>query len=203
MNFSKSRVKIEPLERLAGDVTTQLKDKNTVVLVFFVWAGGNILHPALQKFVAALKKNKPNVLAMGVSLPGRISLAGQPYTDFQQLVPAVVSSLEEFNARCHPQIKFIYVGYSLGSLLATQVLAKMGLAFQKDRMLLFVAAACKTIFDDFEEQSKVHNMSEAELVKYMVEKGGTPKELLASKDMRAMILPPIRVSVGGGSCVNW
>ncbi len=171
--------------------------KHRLRLFCFSYAGGNatIYHPWQQAF-------HPGVEICAVQLPGRgRRMAQPPYTEFTRLVEdlgqLIVEENKEENKDENKQertqktpLPFAFFGHSLGALLGFE-LARY---FQRHHLPLpqhLFVSGCNAPQQRNPPQG-MHLMPDHELIESLRRYNGTPSEILANRELMALVLPTIR-----------
>lgn len=167
------------LVRAAGGLAPRLR------LYCFSYAGGSAA--GFAKWQAALG---PEVEVCAVELPGHgMRRSEAPMTSLQQ----VVESVAQVIARQGP-LPFAFFGHSLGGLLAFETARycmRHGLALPRH---LF-ASGCSAP-QHRSPSRNLHLLEDDALIEQLRDYNGTPAELLAHRELMALVLPLLRADFG-------
>jgi surfactin synthase thioesterase subunit len=150
-------------------------------LYCFPCAGGN---PASYRAWQA--KVDPAIEICAVQLPGRgTRLHEKPLTELGELVKSLSAEIAR-----NGSIPFAFFGHSLGALIGFEVARYCRLAYLPTPAHLFVAACdppqCR------KPSKGLHALPDNTLLSELGEYNGTPPDILADKELMALMLPTIR-----------
>jgi medium-chain acyl-[acyl-carrier-protein] hydrolase len=108
-----------------------------------------------------------------------------PVNQLQLIVNAVVNDL-------HPlrDMPFAFFGHSMGALVAfeaARALRRQGLAGPR----LLIASGCRPP-QTADQRERIHHLPDEAFLQKLKELGGTPKEILQSKELMALLMPTLR-----------
>jgi medium-chain acyl-[acyl-carrier-protein] hydrolase len=127
----------------------------------------------------------PDVELVAVRLPGREARYREaPYTNAEELVPAMLAGLTPWLDRPHA-----WFGHSLGALLAFEAARRLT-AYGNPPLALLVSGRPAPHLPA--RQQPVHAAPAAAVVARLRELSGTPPEVLADPDALAALLPTLR-----------
>jgi surfactin synthase thioesterase subunit len=150
-------------------------------LYCFCYAGGNALcFKPWQKLLG------PEIEVCAIQLPGRGARRGEaPYDS----MPALVETLAHVIGR-DSKLPFAFFGHSLGGLLAFE-LARYCQRYYLPMPKHLFASGCSA--PQHRSPSKnLHKLSDDDLIDALREYNGTPPEILAHRELMALVLPTIR-----------
>lgn len=152
-----------------------------VRLYCFPYAGGNAsAYTGWQDAIPA------HVEICAVQLPGRGARFGEaPLRSLATLVDALTPVLERTIDR-----PFAFFGHSLGALVAFEVARKLAQSNAQLPTRLFLSGCQAPQFRD--EPKNYHLLDDDALIDVLKYYNGTPPEVLADKDLLAMLLPTVR-----------
>jgi medium-chain acyl-[acyl-carrier-protein] hydrolase len=150
-------------------------------LICFPYAGGG----------ASLYRQWPELLpatieVLAIQMPGREWRLNDPA--FTRIEPLVAALLEEL--RPYLTLPFVFFGHSLGALLGYELahaLAEGGLPAPR---LLVVSGHWAPHLPDV--HPPIHRLPQEAFVAELLKLEGTPPEVLANEELRALILPLLR-----------
>lgn len=152
-----------------------------VRLICFPYAGGGPY--IFQKWSAWLPSH---VGLYAVNLPGRgMRLQHAPIKQLKPIVDAVVKELHTLR-----DMPFAFFGHSMGALVAfetARALCRQGLAGPR----LLVASGCIPP-QMADQRERLHHLPDEAFLQKLKELGGTPKEILQSKELMALLMPTLR-----------
>ncbi|MFE4663517.1 thioesterase II family protein [Streptomyces sp. NPDC056716] len=128
----------------------------------------------------------PRVEVLAVQYPGRLERRDEPlFTEIAPLADAIAGVLEPSWGT--PPAFF---GHSMGAVVAYETARRLGARTGAGPVALFASGrrAPSTVRDG----ERLHLAGDGELVAEIVRQGGTPPELLADPEMRALVLPALR-----------
>lgn len=132
----------------------------------------------------------PHLEIRAVQLPGRENRRHEPSLN------RLSSLVERLTAEVHSQLgdgPFAFFGHSYGALLAYEVARRLGHGFGRWPTHLFVSA-CKAPHLPSRD-TPLHQLPDADLVRRLVALGGTPREVLDSRELMADALPRLRADL--------
>lgn len=121
-----------------------------------------------------------------IQLPGRASRYGEtPYTDMAPLAAELAAQITR-----HADLPFAFFGHSLGALLAFETARRLHAAGGPLPERL-IASGCEA--PPCRSPSRgLHRMADQELTEALRNYNGSPPEVLANRDLMALLLPMIR-----------
>lgn len=136
---------------------------------------------------ARWRRKVPQWLAIRpVELPGRGARHGEPFaTDILALARGLANEI-----RSEAQQPYALFGHSLGGLLAFEMAHALRELNVPRPVALFVSATAAPARRDFSEFATAK--SDAELIAKLRSLGGTPEEVLASRELLDLLLPVLR-----------
>jgi surfactin synthase thioesterase subunit len=150
-----------------------------VNLVCFAFAGG-----AAGAFRELARKASDHAEVMAVQLPGREGRYGEPFARrIADIAPAIRRELLLMPVR-----PTIFFGYSMGALIAFEVARQMPGAFP----LRHLVVGAKEAPHIAGERPKLHSLSDDALIEKVRELGGTPADVLNSRELMEFFLPRLR-----------
>jgi surfactin synthase thioesterase subunit len=177
----------------------QSNSKHRLRLFCFSYAGGNatIYHPWQQAF-------HPEIEICAVQLPGRgRRLMQPPYTEFTRLVEDLAQVIVQLNGQLNGQLSgqaneperpavlpFAFFGHSLGALLGFEI-ARYFRHHHLPMPLHLFTSGCNAP-QQRNPPKGMHLMSDSELIESLRRYNGTPNEILANRELMALVLPTIR-----------
>lgn len=139
----------------------------------------------------------PGVDVRPVQLPGRGGRFGEPaFTGMAALADAVASAIAD-DAR-QP---FAFFGHSMGALLAFESARRLQAAGGPQPALLVVSGCAAP--RRLAPARGLHRMNDADLTAALADYQGTPPELLAHREMMALLLPMIRADFAAVETYAW
>jgi len=131
----------------------------------------------------------PAVVVWAVQLPGREARMNEPaITDMAALVELLVEDvLPALPSR------YAFVGHSMGALLAFEFACRLTELGHAPPVHMFVAACSSPSWRT--SASELHRLSDPELLAYLRELNGTPRELLENDELMALVLPTLRADL--------
>lgn len=149
-------------------------------LFCFPYAGGGA-----SVYVPWITALAPMIEVYPVQLPGRENrLMEKPYTQFDELIEGLVPALLP-----HLSGPFAFFGHSMGALISfglTQQLRKQGHPLPEQ---LFVSAYRAP---QIPNREVLHTLSDAALVRKVLEMNGTQRAIFENEEMRRLLLPVMR-----------
>lgn len=151
-------------------------------LYCFAYAGGN----ASSVFMSWQNALPEHVEICAVQLPGRGARYGEPmFRDITALVDRLAPMMERSIDR-----PYALLGHSLGALLAFEIARRLAAAGAARPRHLFVSGCHAPRFRG--PPKGYHLLDDDSLVKVLRDYNGTPSEVLADRELVAMLLPSIR-----------
>jgi medium-chain acyl-[acyl-carrier-protein] hydrolase len=150
-------------------------------LYCFCYAGGNA-----ASFVNWQPLIDQRIEICAVQLPGRGSrFTEKPFDDLGSLIAVLTNVLAQ-----QPAMPFAFFGHSLGGLLAFEVTRAMRNAGQALPLHLFVSGCSAP---RYRSPSKgYHRLDDDALLAVLQQYNGTPPDILAHRELMALLLPTIR-----------
>lgn len=150
-------------------------------LYCFSYAGGNA-----ATYMPWQSVIDPSIEICGVQLPGR----GHRYSEspFTSL-PALVKVLAQIIIT-HSDLPFAFFGHSLGGLLEFEVARYLQLHQLPTPVILFASGCNAPQYREVDQH--IHTLQDAELIAVLKDYNGTPQQILADRELMAMLLPAIR-----------
>lgn len=128
----------------------------------------------------------PSVQMVTVELPGRgRNLACAPYTS----IAAIVEELAAVVPADAAQMPFAFYGHSMGALIAFE-LSRLLQAREARMPVKLLVSGCSA--PSAERTGRMHLMGDDELIERLRQYNGTPPEVLAHRELMALMLPTIR-----------
>lgn len=128
----------------------------------------------------------PAVEVCGVQLPGRgWRISHPPERNMSVLVNAIVRDLQLQSA-----LPFVFFGHSLGALIAFEVARALKLLHLPQPMHLWVSGCDAP--QSRQPSRRLHELDDAALIEALAHYGGTPREVLAHRELMQIALPSIR-----------
>lgn len=150
-------------------------------LFCFAYAGGSAT--AFLPWQAAVD---PTVEICAIQLPGRGARMGEaPPADFAQLVRVLTEEIAR-----HRDLPFAFFGHSLGALLAFEV-ARHGALRRFPAPVQLIVSGCDAP-QSRAPSRQLHLLPDDELIQALRDYNGSPAEVLADRELMALILPTIR-----------
>lgn len=150
-------------------------------LICFPYAGGGPY--IFRKWSAWLPAH---VGLYAVNLPGRGSrLQHAPVSQIQSIVNAVVKDLHSL---CNMPIAFF--GHSMGALVAFETARALRRQGHAGPSLLIASGRRSPQTAD--QRERIHDLPDEVFLDKLKELGGTPKEVLQSKELMALLMPTLR-----------
>ena len=150
-------------------------------LYCFAYAGGNA-----SAFMGWQDALPAHVEVCGVQLPGRGARFGEPpFRQMAALVDALAPVLQRSVDR-----PFALLGHSLGALVAFEVARRLAAGGTARPAHLYVSGCHAPRFRD--PSKDYHLLDDDKLVAVLRDYNGTPPEVLADRELVAMLLPSIR-----------
>ena len=150
-------------------------------LYCFCYAGGNAL-----TFLNWQSHIAPGIEICAVQLPGRGARFNEtPFRDMGALVAALVQVLA-----VQPAMPFAFFGHSLGGLLAFEVARSMRNAGHRLPLRMFVSGCSAPRYRS--PPKRVHHLDDAAFLDVLSQYNGTPPDILAHRELMALLLPTIR-----------
>jgi medium-chain acyl-[acyl-carrier-protein] hydrolase len=130
-----------------------------------------------------------NIALCPIQLPGRENrLDHPPYRSLTQLIPDLASVLVS-TLQQNPQ-PYAFFGYSMGSLIAFELIKYAALHYFSVPKALIVAAANPPHWRN--ESPNLHLLSDPALIAELQKFNGTPKAVLQNSELMALLLPLLR-----------
>jgi surfactin synthase thioesterase subunit len=127
----------------------------------------------------------PDVGVYSVDLPGRLGRSGEePYRELDALVTDLVKGITGFLDR-----PFIVYGHSLGARIALAITERLTAKWRVSPLLLAVAASLPPEKCPGRDPSK---MTDGEFFEHLAKLGGTPREVLANRELMTLLTPCLR-----------
>lgn len=150
-------------------------------LYCFPYAGGNA-----SAFMGWQDALPGHVEVCGVQLPGRGARFGEaPFRDLVTLADALAPVIQRSIDR-----PFALLGHSLGALVAFEVARRLAASGAPRPRHLHVSGSHAPRFRD--PSRDYHRLADDKLVEVLRDYNGTPREVLADRELVAMLLPSIR-----------
>lgn len=122
-----------------------------------------------------------------VQLPGRESRLGEPAV---ASLPALVAALARELKACEPEGPFALFGHSLGARLAYEAALALVEAGARAPSLLVVSGAPPPHLPS--RCRPIHRLATEEFIAELGKLGGTPREILAERELMELFLPALR-----------
>jgi medium-chain acyl-[acyl-carrier-protein] hydrolase len=135
------------------------------------------------------RSSLPDGMRLGlVRLPGReIRLNEEPFTSFDQLIPALLAAIRE-----HLDGPYAVLGHCSGALVSFELVRALeGAGATLPRALIVIGRRPP----DIPFQVRMSELPSEELVDYMRQMGGTRDEVLADDELRDMVLRTLRADL--------
>jgi medium-chain acyl-[acyl-carrier-protein] hydrolase len=130
-----------------------------------------------------------NIALCPIQLPGRENRLDHPsYRSLTKLIPDLAHVLRS-TLRQNP-IPYVFFGYSMGSLIAFELIRYIALQDFSPISALIVAAANPPHWQ--RESPDLHLLSDLELIKELQKFNGTPSAVLQNPELMALLLPLLR-----------
>jgi len=164
-------------------VSTCSRPEANVRLFCFPFAGGG------SSVFSTWKGQLDNVDIKAVQLPGRESrFRDTPISDFNVLMPLLIEAIEGYLDK-----PFVFFGHSLGGLIAFELARHL-----RDRSLALpehLIISGKQALGVTPRRKPICNLPDEEFIIELEKYAGTPKEILASKELMQLLLPMLRADV--------
>ncbi|MDQ6713103.1 MAG: alpha/beta fold hydrolase [Candidatus Dormibacteraeota bacterium] len=131
----------------------------------------------------------PDIEVIGVQLPGRGHLVAQP--PYRALQPLVVDLARAMSGMLDKP--FMLFGHSMGALLGFELARWLRRAYGVAPLVLFAAACPAPQLP--RRQKLLHALPSTQLWSEIYRLGGTPDQVLASDDLRALVEPALRADL--------
>lgn len=149
-------------------------------LYVFPYAGGNVA--AFLPWSAGLG---PDIELSVINLPGRgLRLADPHLTEMRTAAMQIAAAITADGAG-----DFAFFGHSLGAVLQLEV-ARICALMHLRQPRLMIASGCR--WPGALDQEALHNLPEPEFLDRLKTLGGTPDEILAHKELMAIVSPILR-----------
>lgn len=123
---------------------------------------------------------------LGIQLPGRENRYKEKLqVDLRPLVTQLTSEIIPLLDK-----PFIFIGHSLGALVAFEVCRELRKHGQPLPLQLFISAFRSPCMAN--PNPELHNLSDQQLIQRIREYGGTPEAILSSPELMALFIPIIR-----------
>ncbi|XP_029444669.1 S-acyl fatty acid synthase thioesterase, medium chain-like [Rhinatrema bivittatum] len=156
-------------------------------LICFPWGGGGSLYYAHWG-----KYFDSSTEVYSIRLPGRESRSQESFAqDMDQIVNEIINVLL-------PKLQekpFAFFGHSFGSLTSFATAAKLKEMYGLEPVHLFVSGASAPHSKARFSLRKKSELSEEEFLKWMTTVGGTPVEILQSKELLEMFVPMLKADL--------
>ena len=150
-------------------------------LYCFCYAGGNAL-----SFIPWQALLDPVIEVCAIQLPGRgVRMAEPPYTSLPLLIEAIADAIGH-----QSKMPFAFFGHSLGALLAFELARYCKRNYLPMPEHLFVSGCDAPQYRD--PPKGLHKLSDDALIDTLKDYDGTPPEILANRELMALVLPTIR-----------
>ena len=149
-------------------------------LYMLPFAGGN------AGLYADWAEEIPDVSVVGLEYPGRGTRFTEPCISDAETMAGQIAQLIEFEADRH----FFMFGYSMGAILAFETLVTLNPHVQRFCLGLFVAARAAP--NHQRRTAALHTLDDSGLLEGLRECAATPEEVLADREMMAVLMPMLR-----------
>jgi surfactin synthase thioesterase subunit len=156
------------------------RERRPFRLYCFSYAGGSA-----SAYMPWQSEIDPSIEICGVQLPGREGrMAELPWTSMAAIVKAVADAIS-----VQDPMPFALFGHSLGGFMAFEVARELRRMRASAPAHLFVSGC---VAPQCMKPSRLHELSDADLIAALREYNGTPEEILANRPLMDFLLPTIR-----------
>ncbi|XP_051857608.1 S-acyl fatty acid synthase thioesterase, medium chain [Antechinus flavipes] len=150
-------------------------------LICFPWAGGGSNH-----FAKWGKHFHHSIEVSSIRLPGRESRTNEPFaTTMDQIVAEISNTLLPILQ----DIPFAFFGHSMGTTIAFMTALHLKENYKLQPVHFFVSSANPPHKNNISSHPSIFSMSEEQILQFIMNAGGTPKEVLENKELLEIFLP--------------
>ncbi|XP_044534853.1 S-acyl fatty acid synthase thioesterase, medium chain [Gracilinanus agilis] len=156
-------------------------------LICFPWAGSGSIH-----FAKWGKSFHHSIEVSSIRLPGRESRYKEPFaTNLEHVIAEISNALLPLLQ----DIPFAFFGHSMGSYIAYLTAQHLKQNHGLEPVHIFVSSTSAPHKKPHFYLASTTSMSEEQLHHFIINMGGTPKEILENKELLEMFLPVFKADV--------